>query len=290
MYCKKCGRKQEEGQKFCPKCGEPFLEVRQNANNEFDNNVEGTVDRAKEANWNEKKEEASSFIKEFINNPKKIGIATKTIVSLFAFWFVTKNGFSASPIWYIIITAMLFIAFMGLSGNKFNKLHSVYALAAICLGSMFIVTFGSSKSEGELLNKSPQEEFLKTIDRPETSYMAAVPERFESRTFEWTLIFFPKNHEKTLGNAMMEPWYIGENSWANGRKRRYEYEIHDNHIELFNGKGIFLGKWCNYEDLRFTIEERDSRLQLRGMFAGEERIFRLNPYKDKSNKEKHNEY
>ena len=24
MYCKKCGTKQKEGQKFCPKCGTPF--------------------------------------------------------------------------------------------------------------------------------------------------------------------------------------------------------------------------------------------------------------------------
>ena len=24
MYCKKCGNKQEEGEKFCPKCGTPF--------------------------------------------------------------------------------------------------------------------------------------------------------------------------------------------------------------------------------------------------------------------------
>ena len=27
MYCKKCGTEQKEGQKFCPKCGEPFIEV-----------------------------------------------------------------------------------------------------------------------------------------------------------------------------------------------------------------------------------------------------------------------
>lgn len=27
MYCKKCGTKQREGQKFCPKCGEPFLNI-----------------------------------------------------------------------------------------------------------------------------------------------------------------------------------------------------------------------------------------------------------------------
>ena len=25
MYCKKCGTEQKQGQKFCPKCGEPFI-------------------------------------------------------------------------------------------------------------------------------------------------------------------------------------------------------------------------------------------------------------------------
>ena len=31
MYCKKCGTEQCEGQKFCPKCGTPFLEMEQSA-------------------------------------------------------------------------------------------------------------------------------------------------------------------------------------------------------------------------------------------------------------------
>ena len=26
MFCKKCGTEQKDGQKFCPKCGEPFLD------------------------------------------------------------------------------------------------------------------------------------------------------------------------------------------------------------------------------------------------------------------------
>lgn len=29
MYCKKCGTEQREGQKFCPKCGTPFIEMEQ---------------------------------------------------------------------------------------------------------------------------------------------------------------------------------------------------------------------------------------------------------------------
>lgn len=29
MYCKKCGTKQQDGQKFCPKCGTPYGEIKQ---------------------------------------------------------------------------------------------------------------------------------------------------------------------------------------------------------------------------------------------------------------------
>ena len=44
MYCIKCGTKQEEGEKFCPKCGTPFIvesesksetNLKQEANNDF---------------------------------------------------------------------------------------------------------------------------------------------------------------------------------------------------------------------------------------------------------------
>lgn len=34
MYCKKCGTEQKDGQKFCHKCGEPF--VGQNENSRID--------------------------------------------------------------------------------------------------------------------------------------------------------------------------------------------------------------------------------------------------------------
>lgn len=317
--CSKCGTDIPKGGMFCPNCGNPIgvtkstdfnqsmdeQSGKQGANNRFASKAEELYQQSKKyinekvqpqfderinefkrVDWDKKKVETSSFIKEFINNPKKIGIAIKAIAFLFVFGFVIKNGFPSSIIWYVIIAAMLFVAFMGIPGNRLNKLHSLYASAALCLCLMFIASFGITKSGESQSNENPQVEFLEIIDKPETSYMVEISNIDDTR--EWTLIFFPANHEKTSGIAMMEPWYVGENSWADARKSKYDYEIRDNHIELFNGYGYDMSGRFNCKDLRFTIENGNHGIQLRGMFLGEERIFELNTYREKANKEKHN--
>lgn len=121
MYCKKCGTEQVKGQRFCPKCGEPFIEL------------------------NEKMEQTTSFVKELIINPSKIGLATKVIACLFALWFVVKMGFSASIIWYILLAAMLYVAFMGIPKVKLESLKARYASAALCVGLLILLLFGLSK-------------------------------------------------------------------------------------------------------------------------------------------------
>ena len=91
MYCKKCGTEQKEGQKFCPKCGEPFIEENEKSHaDEFKKYAQNAVDEFKKIDWNEKKEKTSSFIKEFINNPNKISLATKVVACLFALCFFVK--------------------------------------------------------------------------------------------------------------------------------------------------------------------------------------------------------
>lgn len=285
MYCRNCGRKQEEGQRFCPKCGEPFLEVNNGTNNEFKKYAQEAVNKVKTVNWDEKKDTTTSFIKEFINNPAKISLATKAITFLFAFWFITKNGFSASIIWYLVIAAMLFVAFIGIPGNRLSKLHGLYAASAICIGLISIISLGTSISGGKTSSKNPHVEFMEIIDKPETSYMVELPNRI-GEVYEHTLIFFPQNQEKTSGRAIIEPWTVGKNSWLDGD--RYDYEIRDNHVELFNGKSIIGFNLRQLKDLRFTIEEGEKGIQLRGMYRDEERIFKLNSYRDKANKEKHN--
>lgn len=124
MYCKKCGTEQVKGQRFCPKCGEPFIEL------------------------NEKMEQTTSFVKEFIINPSKIGLATKVIACLFALWFVVKMGFSASIIWYILLVAMLYVAFMGIPKVKLEGLKAHYLSLCVCLGIGLSTLFASSSNDG----------------------------------------------------------------------------------------------------------------------------------------------
>lgn len=123
MYCKKCGTEQVKGQRFCPKCGEPFIEL------------------------NEKTEQTTSSVKEFINNPSKIGLATKVIACLFALWFVVKTGFSASIIWYILLTAMLYVAFKGIPRINAEGLKAQYASTALCVGLFILLSFGISRGD-----------------------------------------------------------------------------------------------------------------------------------------------
>lgn len=310
MYCKKCGTEQKEGQKFCPKCGEPFIEVNEKPHtNDFKQYAQKAADEFKKIDWNEKKEQTSSFIKEFINNPNKIGLATKVIACIFTLWILIKTGFSASLIWYLIIAAMLYVAFRGIPKTKMEGLKAQYTSTALCAILLLVTLFGTSTGGGNIFqNKPPQEEFLETIDKPETAYMVRIDKKVirtsvgaskeevpvgegdSQDSFEWTLIFFPENETKTSGKAKLEPWCIDKNAWADGLKISYNYEIRDNRIELYNGESfsMYQYKWVNCKDMRLTIENGDEGIQLRGEFSDKERVFKLSHYRDLTNKDKHN--
>ena len=150
MYCKKCGTEQKEGQKFCPKCGEPFIEENEKSHaDEFKKYAQNAVDEFKKIDWNEKREKTLSFIKEFINNPNKIGLATKVVACLFALWFLVKMGFSASILWYIVLATMLYVAFKGIPKIKTEGLKSLYLSLCVCLGLGLSTIFASSSNNGD---------------------------------------------------------------------------------------------------------------------------------------------
>ena len=174
---------------------------------------------------------------------------------------------------------------------------------------LFISSLGSSKRECvPQSNMSPQDEFLETIDNPQTAYVvridknvirtnvgarqAEVPvgEGSSQDSFEWTIIFFPKNETKTIGKAKVEPWYIDRDAWADGMKISYDYEVRDDRIEFYNGVSfsMYKAKYISCKDMRLTIEYGNDGIQLRGEFFNKERFFKLSRYRDFMNKEKHN--
>lgn len=169
MYCKKCGTEQKEGQKFCSKCGEPFVEGNEKPHvDEFKQYAQKAADEFKKIDWNEKKEQTSSFIKEFINNPNKIGLATKVVACLFTLWILIKTGFSVSLFGYILLAAIIYFAFKGIPKIKLEGLKAQYASTAVCLILMFLIAWGttsdgSNNSSGGLFSSSSSREICITM-------------------------------------------------------------------------------------------------------------------------------
>lgn len=197
MFCKKCGKEQKDGQKFCPKCGEPFLdengkpylkgfrkgvqdtkddvvsktkEISQRGKKFVDERVRpqlsNTIESLKTTDWHEKKEDVSSQLKDFLNNPSKLGTITKAISILFVVLFFLKTGFSISVLWYFVIGALLFIAFKGISFLKYDRLKSQYITTACCILLMIIAY--------QMSNKSPQDKFLEIMDDPSTAFVVRI--------------------------------------------------------------------------------------------------------------------
>lgn len=286
MYCKKCGTKRKDGQKFCRKCGEPYLEphkdievvkeetapevddLNQQDNELVNNNARPQfnekIDELRKTDWNEKKHEAISYVKSLYRNFGNVTIKAKTIV--------------------IVCVVLLFIILFG----KFN----------------------CSNSEGSLFQgRSLQEEFIGLLDDPSTAFTVRidkklmrteagvmwvqVPEGEGSRdgSYIWTLIFFP-DESKTSGRAVLEPWLIDEKAWARGFTKSYQYEVRDDRLELYNGwsSGSHWNRdmeGTRADDIRLNIEKDAGIIILRGEFARKERLFKQTQYIAASEKEKH---
>ena len=305
--CPLCNMNVREGTKYCPNCGSP---IGAPSNNDFKNYAQNAFDRVKKVDWNEKKEGAFSFIKEFITNPEKISLATKVVAVLFALWFLIKFGLSASIIWYLLVIALLYIAFLGIPKLKIqNPLKTQYFSTGVCAALIFLSAFGSSSDSFDFsFGESPEEAFQQSILSPSTAYVVKEYRAYvngrekevsedlgdESCSYEWNLIFFPSE-----GRATLEAWRFNHYSWT--KPQAFDYEIKDNHIELYNGyytdRGTYVGQDVDMDsyrysikkadDIRLIIEKVDDNIQLRGQFRGEERVFKKQIYPEENYKEKH---
>jgi len=293
MYCKKCGTEQKDGQKFCPKCGEPFLdengkpyqkgikkdlqdakdklaskaeELTQQGKKLVDEKVQPQlnekIEELRKTDWNGKKDRVLSFANGLYRRFINAGTATKFIV--------------------ISITFLLLFLLFG----KSKCSHS-----------------GVSFFQGESL----QEDLIGLLDNPSTAFTVRidkilggngigvgwveVPEGEGSKdgSHVWTLIFFPENELKTSGRAVLEAWLIDRDAWANAFTTTYRYEVRDGLVELYNGynRGNAFSGWSRCSDMRLYIEKEDGIIILRGEFADKERLFKLSQYKAASDKNNH---
>jgi len=139
MYCKKCGTKQKDGQKFCPKCGEPYLVANdtptQNGNKDgikkakdslaenakelsqkgkvfIEEKVQPQIkekyDNFKKTDWCKKKKEIIEIALVFFSDKEKMRKVTIWIAIISVFWFfVFGSGFSAPWYWWLFAIAII---------------------------------------------------------------------------------------------------------------------------------------------------------------------------------------
>ena len=174
MFCKKCGTEQKDGQKFCPRCGEPFLDengkpylkgikkdmldakdkltskaekLTQQGKKLVDEKLQPQlnekIEKIKTTDWRKKLTEASSYIVDFVKDINKMRIVTKILACISVLWFFSKVGFSASILWYVLIAAILFLAFKEPKAIKDGPKTSKFIYIGTCLVLILITAFGA---------------------------------------------------------------------------------------------------------------------------------------------------
>ena len=185
MYCKKCGTEQKDGQKYCPKCGEPFLdengkpylkgirkdlqdakdklaskadELTQQGKKLVEEKVQpqltDKIDELKKVDWEGKKNDSLKTMEGFFSNADKLRKATIAVAVFAVLWFfVFNHGFSASWTWWLFAVVFVVAAFYKAeSKDKVDELNKArWSLGlAVLLGFVFLFHSPSSSSFGDI--------------------------------------------------------------------------------------------------------------------------------------------
>ena len=185
MYCKKCGTEQKDGQKYCPKCGEPFLdengkpylkgirkdlqdakdklaskadELTQQGKKLVEEKVQpqltDKIDELKKVDWEGKKNDSLKTMEGFFSNADKLRKATIAVAVFAVLWFfVFNHGFSASWTWWLFAIVFVVAAFYKAeSKDKVDELNKArWSLGlAVLLGFVFLFHSPSSSSFGDI--------------------------------------------------------------------------------------------------------------------------------------------
>ena len=179
MFCKKCGKEQKDGQKFCPKCGEPFLDengkpylrgLRKGVQDTKDDVVSMTkefsqqgkqffeekvrpqlndkIKKIKNYDWGKKKTKIINKVQDFFSDVKKLRRVTILIAIIAVLWFFGFNhGFYASWIWWTITIVLIVAAFNKVDKRKADALIKArWALGIAIVLSLILITHNSAKS------------------------------------------------------------------------------------------------------------------------------------------------
>ena len=185
MFCKKCGTEQKDGKKYCPKCGEPFLdengkpylkgirkdlqeakdklaskadELTQQGKKLVEEKVQpqltDKIDELKKVDWEGKKNDSLKTMEGFFSNADKLRKATIAVAVFAVLWFfVFNHGFSASWTWWLFAIVFVVAAFYKAeSKDKVDELNKArWSLGlAVLLGFVFLFHSPSSSSFGDI--------------------------------------------------------------------------------------------------------------------------------------------
>lgn len=133
MYCKKCGTEQKDGQKFCPKCGTPYLNVEQNDVNslkedvkeeielpQIDLGVDSEKEQVKEYKVNNNTSETQPLSEEEEKKVRRIAKAGMWIITIAIVLTFVNAGFGFSFWWYLYLIIMAIIALLLLVMSNTN--------------------------------------------------------------------------------------------------------------------------------------------------------------------------
>ncbi|MBR2777733.1 MAG: zinc-ribbon domain-containing protein [Prevotella sp.] len=124
MYCKKCGTEQKEGQKFCPKCGTPYMNVEQDDGQNYRNDIVVVVEKSQDAmettddektqgTYADNKTDGAQPLNP--NEEKKVLRIAKAgmwIILIAIVLTFVRAGFGFSFWWYLYLIIMAFVAFV----------------------------------------------------------------------------------------------------------------------------------------------------------------------------------
>lgn len=94
MFCKKCGTELKNGYKFCPKCGESYIELNKESHSDDSRNLNDIIIESEKINEDDNSNNANLILKRIIFYISKMKLATKIIICVVTFFLILVVGMS----------------------------------------------------------------------------------------------------------------------------------------------------------------------------------------------------
>ncbi|MBL3917648.1 hypothetical protein FH729_05645 [Bacteroides thetaiotaomicron] len=258
MFCKKCGTKQKVDEKFCAKCGTPYIEV--NSNNDCDLH------------------QTSNDIN---NIYKKLSVTTKKILyhknTNRIHFEKDKNYHLKKYVFYVLMILCIFFGGYQFISNDTVSLEESFSK----IGSNINIFSGGNSA---LLKK-----FNKSISNNYTVYNVPIYKKFVSIGYYMEyqeiddemladvqasrnvgLAFYPQS--ETEGRATVIVCSIDFKYYSKNQCSVYRYRIEGNEVLLHSGTSLGSVKYTPDIRLKMSLAS-DGNIQLKGIYWEKERTF-----------------